>query len=139
MLVLTALSFLLLAALAAVLVQRFRATRNMGYLILGIPLVLWPFLSAPMKWFLDTQINGHIEGEQMLWPLSLFREMTAGSMVAVVIYTSNVIRLALLVLGFLWLARREPSSAGAGVTRDAADPPIDGPNAESTSGFGVGR
>lgn len=135
-LVLPVLSFLLFVALAAVLVQRFRTTRNTGYLILGIPLVLWPLLSAPLKWFLDIQIDRHVEGEQMLWPLSLFGEMTVGSTVAVVIYTSNVIRLALLVLGFLWLARREPSSADAGVPQDASDPAIGASNAESTSGVG---
>ncbi len=101
----TALNLVLLAVLAGVLIQRFRATRNTGYLVLVIPLVLWPVITAPLNWLLKSQINRHLQGEAMLWPLP--REMTVGNMVAVVNYAEAAVRLALLVIGFLWLARVE--------------------------------
>lgn len=128
----TALNLVLLAVLAGVLIQRFRTTRNTGYLVLGIPLVLWSVISAPLNWLLESQINRHLQGEAMLWPLS--REMTVGNMVAVFNYAETAVRAALLVVGFLWLARvesrTESEAPPSSRTPEEAAPsraPTDGP------------
>jgi hypothetical protein len=54
------LNFVFLAVLAYVLVQRFRSTRNGGYLVLGVPLVLWQFVWWPVNLLLRGQIDRHL-------------------------------------------------------------------------------
>jgi hypothetical protein len=112
MIVLMILNFALLLALAYVLVQRFRSTRNGGYLVLGVPLVLWSFLWWPVNLLLRPQIDRHLQGEAMLWPLSLLSESSATSIIQVVTSSMRLVEMALLIVGFVWLGR-EDARAGA--------------------------
>jgi len=105
--VLMMLNFVLLAALGVVLIQRFRSTRNAGYLVLGVPLVLWSLVLWPFNVLFQRQIEHHLAGESMLWPFSLLSGMRVGEMAAVVMYSQRLIELAFLIVGFVWLGRED--------------------------------
>jgi len=119
--VLMVLNFVLLAGLAYVLFQRFRASRNGGYLVLAVPLVLWSFIWWPLNVLLRTQIDRHIEGEAMLWPLSLLSGLSVGRIVAIVTYSGRLIEMSLLILGFVWLGRQD-ARRGAAPLNSALQP-----------------
>jgi hypothetical protein len=105
--VLMFLNGVLLTVLAYVLVQRFRSTRNGGYLVLGVPLVLWSFVWVPVNLLLRAQIDRHLAGEAMRWPLSMLSGLSAGSILAVVTSSQRLVEMALLILGFVWLGRED--------------------------------
>jgi len=105
--VLMLLNGVLLAVLAYVLVQRFRSTRNGGYLVLGVPLVLWSFVWMLVNLLLRPQIDRHLQGEAMLWPLSMLSGSSATSILAVVTSSMRLVEMALLILGFVWLGRED--------------------------------
>lgn len=107
MIVLMLLNVVLLAVLAYVLVQRFRSTRNGGYLVLGVPLVLWSFVWWPVNLLLRPQIDRHLQGEAMLWPLSLLSASSATSIIQVVTSSMRLVEMVLLILGFVWLGRED--------------------------------
>lgn len=121
MVVLIVLNFVLLAVLAYVLVRRFRSTRNAGYLVLGVPLVLWSVVWWPVNLLLHAQIYRHLEGEAMLWPLSMLSGSSVGSIVAVVTYSQRLFELGLLIVGFVWLGR-EDARVGAAPLNSALHP-----------------
>lgn len=112
MIMLAGLNIVLVMGLAILLIQRFRSTGNSGYLVLAVPLVLWPFIRLPLRWLLQSQIDRKVEGKTVLWPLSLFGDSTVGETVAGATYVMAIVETALVIVGFLWLARghveREP-------------------------------
>ena len=97
----------LVVVLAYVLFQRYRSTRNAGYLVLSVPLVLWSFLWSPVAALLRSQVDRHMAGGEMAWPLSALSDMSAGSIVATVNYGGGLIETILLILGFVWLGRSD--------------------------------
>ena len=107
MIVLMLLNGVLLLALAYVLVHRFRSTRNGGYLVLAVPLVLWSFVWWPVNLLLRAQMDRHLDGEAMLWPLSLLSGSSATSIIQVVTSGMRLVETALVILGFIWLGRKE--------------------------------
>jgi hypothetical protein len=115
------LNIVLLAVLAYVLVQRFRSTRNGGYLVLGVPLVLWSFVWWPVNLLLRPQIDRHLQGEAMLWPLAMLSGLSATSILQVVTSSMRLVEMALLILGFVWLGREE-ARAGAAPLNSALQP-----------------
>lgn len=111
----------LLAVLAYVLVQRFRSTRNRGYLVLGVPLVLWRFVSLPLLLLLRSQIDRHLQGEAMLWPLSMLSGLSATSILEVMAHSQRLVEMALLIVGFVWLGR-DDARIGAAPLNPALQP-----------------
>lgn len=95
----------LIAALGLLLVTRYRTTRNPGYAVLGLPLVLWPFIWMPLNWLLANQLDRHIGGKSMLWPLSILDSRTPGEIVSIVGTVRGVLELSLLLAGFLILGK----------------------------------
>lgn len=111
---LAGLNAVLVIGLAVVLMRRFRTTGNSGYLVLAVPLVLWPFIGRLLRSMLQSQIDRRIAGETMSWPLSSFNESTVGEMVAGVAHFVGIIETTLVILGFLWLGHLDRQTrAGA--------------------------
>jgi hypothetical protein len=111
---LLALYGLVLLALAVVLVLRFRATRNVGYVVLGVALPLWPLVSWPLRTFLHSQVDRFMDGEGMLFPLSLLADTTtAGTILRTFSYTLGILQVSLILVGFLLLARPSARDAPA--------------------------
>ena len=104
---------LLMAGLGLLLAHRFRQTGNTGYAVLGVPLVLWPFLWIPLTMLLRTQIDRHLAGQTMLWPFSMLDGRSAGEIVAFVGGIRGIVELMLLIFGFIVLGRGDvrPSDA----------------------------
>jgi hypothetical protein len=111
MAVLVAFNLVLLTGLGLVLFQRFRSTRNPGYLVLMIPLVFWTVVRSPMHWLVRHQIDRYAAGESMAWPLSVLTGRPVGEIIAISLYGTTVLHAGLLIFGFLLLGRNDSPHA----------------------------
>jgi hypothetical protein len=105
---------LILVALGVLLIQRYVATRNVGFLILAIALVAWPVLMMPLDLYIKAQLDASATGGDVRYPFTLITEgrRTAGTVVATVGYVRESARLLLALLGFAMLVRSSSSHMG---------------------------
>lgn len=95
-----------LIALGVILIRRYVQTRNIGYVVLGLALPLWPLLSWAPSLFLRNQIDRVASGKEAVFPFSLLDgRMTLGQIVATFSYGTRLVQISLVLLGFLLLSR----------------------------------
>ena len=102
----------LLIVLGILLIRRYLATRNVGFLVLAVALVAWPFLLWPLDVLVRSQLDASLRGGAVAYPFTLVTEgrATAGTVVAFISYARESIRLALMIWGFVLLSRHRPFS-----------------------------
>ncbi len=116
---------IVLVALAVLLVSRYLTTRNVGYLVLAVALVAWPVLLTPLDLYTKAQVDAVLNGGEVSYPFTLAAEggATVGDVVAFLGYARDTVRLLLIFLGFVLLARysrpRGGEEAAAQASRDA--------------------
>ena len=95
-------------AIVAALVQKYRVTRDQGFFWLGLPLVMVPLLSFPLRHWMDRLASGRRVG---FFPFTLVErgEMSIGSLVALLGSVQHLVSLALFLLAILMLYRSKQS------------------------------
>jgi 4-amino-4-deoxy-L-arabinose transferase-like glycosyltransferase len=103
----------LFLSVAIALFLKYRARRDRGFLWLGISLVLFPLLGAPLAGILHHAMNRVSAGETIgLFPFTLVESgrITLGEFVALLSHLRGAIWSAFVLLGVLMLCRARPSS-----------------------------
>jgi hypothetical protein len=98
----------LLIAMGVVLVQRFVRTRDRAYILFIVAIPLWPIVTLPVPTLIRGQIDRAVEGG-FSFPLSLLGG-TVGEVAASLQLIDGIVRLSLLLLGFLLLNRIRKST-----------------------------
>ena len=81
-----AITSVLYCAVAALLVWKYRVTRDPGFLWLGLPLVLLPLVALPLALWLQAGVDRLILGEQVnIFPFTLVEQgrLTTGGLLTV--------------------------------------------------------
>lgn len=92
--ILGATTFVLYSAVAVLLVWKYRRTRDAGFLWLGLPLVLLPFIALPMALWLQAGVDRLEFGEQVsVFPFTLVeqRRLTMGSLLTLLNLAQHVV------------------------------------------------
>jgi hypothetical protein len=101
-------AFALYAGIAWGVVRKYRVTGNVGFLILGAGVLVWPLLSQLLRVaghiIIERIINGGAIGIFPFSPLTSGR-VTLGEMLAISIYGYHAIQGALILLGIVLLGR----------------------------------
>lgn len=95
-------------AVAGILVWRFIAIRNPGYLILTLAIPLWGMVGFATRPLVESQIDRMSNGGSPSFPYSLLGDTTVGNIVAFTSIGFYVLQLALILAGFLVLALHSP-------------------------------
>ena len=93
-----------------VVVKGYRRTRNLGFLVLGCGVLIWPLASGLLGIGTKLMIDRYMRGEAItLWPFSLLaqRQLTPGSLVLLMAYGNIIIKNGLILLGILSLAKHQ--------------------------------
>jgi hypothetical protein len=95
-------------ALAVVLIRRYLHTRDVGFVWLGLAVVIWPLLSQILGRFL---IDGAVHRRFGFYPLSLVArgQITTGALTLIIASLEQCIGVALLLVAVLYLCRQQPS------------------------------
>lgn len=107
-LVLMSIDLVLQLALVVVLVGRYLRTRNIGFVWLGVAVVVWPFLSSLLNRGVRALLSQASSGHSVpLFPFNLIQSgrMTAGSLVESFASVRNGIGIALLLVAALYLGK----------------------------------
>lgn len=111
---LAVLNGILFLTVAGVLFQKYRRTRDRGFLWLAIPLVLFPLLGFPLAYALRHVVDRLSAGETIgVYPFTLVEsgKMTLGNLVTLLGYFRHAIWSAFVLLGVLMLCRQPPGKA----------------------------
>ena len=107
-------------AIATVLVRRYLRTREIGFVWLGVAVVLWPLvtqlLNVGERLLVDRMAKGHVVG---FFPFSLVesRQMSIGSLLMSLSVSQSLIGVALLLVAVLYISKlnshdsREPHTS----------------------------
>jgi len=104
--VLDAINIALFIAVAALLAGKYRTSRQPGYLWLGVPLILLPFLSLPIAYWIRASVDRLAAGgTDVVYPFTLVVEgrVTLGALLAFWNGVSHVLWSAFVVVGLLML------------------------------------
>jgi len=95
-------------AIMAALIQKYRLTRDQGFLWLGLPLVVMPLLSFPLRHSIDRLASGRGVG---FFPYTFVErgEMSIGSLVALLGHVQHWVTLGLFFIAILMLCKAKPS------------------------------
>jgi hypothetical protein len=95
-------------AIMAALIQKYRLTRDQGFLWLGLPLVVMPLLSFPLRHWIDRLVGGRGVG---FFPYTLVErgEMSIGNLVALLGKVQHWVTLGLFLIAILMLYKAKPS------------------------------
>ena len=94
--------------IAWVVVKGYRRTRNVGFLVLGCGVLIWPLVSALLGMGTRLMIDRVLRGETVtLWPFSLLvqGQLTPGYLIAITTAGKGVIQSGLILLGILALGK----------------------------------
>jgi|SRR5262249_52628659 len=102
------LSVMLLLTIIAALVQKYRFTRDPGFLWLGLPLVALLLLNYPLSNLVDRVARGEQVG---FFPFTLVERgtMTLGWLVGLLASAQHLVSLALFLVAILMLHKARPS------------------------------
>ena len=107
--VMAVLAFVLYVGIAWVIFKVYRHTHNVGFLILGCGLLLWPLVgnlwNLEMRVLLDRIAKGNDAG---FFPLSLIEQtgqVSAGSFIAFSILADKIIQAAIILIGLRVIGR----------------------------------
>jgi len=103
-------------ALAVVLIRRYLHTRDVGFVWLGLAVVIWPLLSQILGRFL---IDGAVHRRFGFYPFSLVArgQMTMGAFALIIGSVEQCIGVGLLLVAVLYLCRQRPSAASLSEAR----------------------
>ena len=93
-------------AIIAVLVHKYRRTRDQGFLWLGVPLVIWPLLSVPLGDWLRFAMDRLSSGERVgIFPFTLVEQgqMLLGSLVTLLASVQQLVWSGLMLAAILML------------------------------------
>jgi hypothetical protein len=94
--------------IAWVVLKGYRRTRNVGFLVLGCGVLIWPLVSALLGMGTRLMIDRVLRGETVtVWPFSLLaqRQLTFGYLIVLTTYGKGVIQSGLILLGILALGK----------------------------------
>jgi hypothetical protein len=97
-------------ALAVVLIRKYLHTRDVGFVWLGLAVLIWPLLSRILGRFLaDAAVHRRFG----FYPFSLIArgQMTMGAWALIIGSLEQCIGVALLLVAVLYLCRQRPSVA----------------------------
>jgi hypothetical protein len=111
--ILAALALILHIAIAIILVRKFLKTRDVGFIWLGVAVVIWPLVSRLFERgehvFIDRLARHQSVG---FYQFSLVErgQMTLGNLVVSLALFQQLIGICLLLVAVLYLARTKPDS-----------------------------
>lgn len=115
--VLEVLALLLLVAIAIVLIGKYRRTRDIGFLWLGVAVVVWPLVSRMLDFGVRAVIGRLVNRQPVgFFPFSLVEHghLTLGELVLYLGSLNQLVGVCLLLVAVLYLSR----------TRNAISPQI---------------
>jgi hypothetical protein len=120
--VLGATTFVLYAAVAVLLVWKYRGTRDAGFLWLGLPLVLLPLVALPLALWLQAGVDRLLRGQQVsVFPFTLVEQgrITMGGLLTLLNLLQHVVWGALSLVAVLAFSggRKAPDGENARPTR----------------------
>jgi hypothetical protein len=100
-------SIVLYLALAVVLIRKYVRTRDIGFVWLGVAILVWPLASALLGQGERVLIDRVLQGRPAFYPFSLVErgQMTVGELVFLTGAVQQLIRLGLLLVAVLYLCR----------------------------------
>ena len=104
--ILSATAFVLYAAVAVLLVRKYRGTRDAGLLWLGLPLVLLPLVALPLALWLQAGVDRLLLGQQVsVFPFTLVEQgrLTMGGLLTLLNLVEHVVWGVLSLLAVLAL------------------------------------
>lgn len=104
--ILVIVTFVLYLAVAVLLVRKYRRTGNAGFLWLGLPLVLLPFVALPLALWLEAGVDRLALGQQIsIFPFTLVEQgrLTMGQLLTRLNLVEHVIWGLLSLLAVLVL------------------------------------
>jgi hypothetical protein len=117
--VLAVLALLLHVAIAIVLIAKYRRTRDIGFLWLGIAVVVWPLVSRVLDFGVRTAVDRLVSKQPVgFFPFSLVEHgrLTLGELVLYFSSLSQLIGVCFLLVAVLYLSRTRnaisPQAAG---------------------------
>ena len=106
--ILAALTLILHIAIAIILFRKFLKTRDVGFIWLGVAVVIWPLVSRLLEHvFIDRLARHQLVG---FYPFSLHGQMSLGNLVASLALLQQLIGICLLLVAVLYLAKTKPDS-----------------------------
>ena len=121
MAILGATAFVLYAAVAVLLVWKYRGTRDAGLLWLGLPLVLLPLVALPLALWLQVGVDRLELGQQVsVFPFTLVEQgrLTMGGLLTLLNLVEHVVWGVLSLVAVLALSGgRKPHGDGEAVGR----------------------
>ena len=90
---LAAITFVLYAAVAVLLARRYLRTREVGFLLLGLPLVLLPVVALPLALWVETGVDRLLLGQQLnIFPFTLVEQgrLTMGGLLTLLNLVEHV-------------------------------------------------
>lgn len=106
-------TWVLYLALAVVLVRKYLRTRDVGFVWLGVAVVIWPLVSGLLevgeRSLIDRLVHGHSVG---FYPFSLVErgQMSAGFLMTSLRLAQQVIGVCLLLVAVLYLYKAKSNS-----------------------------
>jgi len=112
--ILGGLALVLYFAIAVVIVRKYLRTRDVGFVLLGVAVVVWPLVSGLLQHgervLIDRLAHGRPVG---FYPFSLVerREMSAGVLITSLSLTEQIIGGCLLLIAVIYLSRPKAKAA----------------------------
>lgn len=97
-------------AVAAVLIWKYRQTRDIGFIWLGLAIVIWPLLSRILfRLIIDGALNKQLRGN---YPFSLMArgEVTVGGFASILGSVEQFVGAVLMLIAVFYLARTRRGS-----------------------------
>jgi hypothetical protein len=98
-------------AIAFILVRRYLRTRDIGFIWLGVAVVVWPLISR----LLEAGERVSIRNQSVIYPFSLIEsgQMTAGALVTSLALSQQLVGVCLLLIAVIYLAKAKSGSRTA--------------------------
>ncbi len=111
--ILTALALVLHLAIAAVLVRKYLRTRDVGFVWLGVAVVIWPLVSRMLEHGELVLIDRLVKGQQVgYYPFSLVErgQMSIGGLMTSLNLLQQLVGVGLLLVAVLFLYKTKGNS-----------------------------
>lgn len=115
--VLAAITSILYCAVAVLLVWKYRATRDTGFLWLGLPLVLLPLAALPLALWLQAGVDRFAHGQQVhAFPFTLVEQgrLTLGELLTLLNLVEHMVWGVLSLIAILALQPHRAKDAAGG-------------------------
>lgn len=94
-------------AIALLLLRRYLQTRDIGFIWLGVAVVVWPLVSRLLDAGERASIDRAIHHQSVIYPFSLIErgQMTIGSLLMSLALSQQLVGVCLLLIAVLYLAK----------------------------------